>query len=227
MKFRTIVLAILLLAVVGLGAWLLYKTPAQQVAPQPVSKPAVENGNLYLAIADDGSNLGGVSAVQIAIDKVSLHSQSLGWVTVSQLPQTFSLLELKSGGKPELVSKSSIAVGTYDQVWFHIANVMVAKSTSIKTAAVPSNDFKMDATVKVVANADSTATIDIDVDKSLHKTSSGEFIFAPVVNFESRSSATVNIGAKNLLDILGGTVDSTVEAGMDASGQVKSNFSGF
>ena len=184
-----------------------------------------QHGTLYMSITDDGINMGNVSAVTMTVDKVYIHSQAQGWVDVSySSPQTFSLLELKASEKSKLMAKAVVFADTYDQVWFHVANVAVTESGQVKTAAMPSNDVKMNVAVKVMGNTDSTADVDIMADQSLHKDANGQFIFAPVVKFESRSNASVNIDANNLLTISGGSIDSSVNSGMDANGEVKANF---
>ena len=78
--------------------------------------------------------------------------------------------------------------------------------------------------MKVYENTTSTATIDVLADESLFVTDTKAIVFAPVVKFESRSNATATVDANNMVVISGGTIDASVNAGMDVSGEVKTNF---
>ena len=182
-------------------------------------------GTLYVNFTDAAVNMGNVSTVNMTVDKVYVHSQTQGWVTVSTTPQTFSLLALKAAGKTAVMAKTNVKADTYDQVWFHMTAVAITETgKTAKQATLPSADFKMAGAVKVVNGASSTATLDVLADQSIYKTDKGEFIFAPVVEFEGRQSATVNVDADNMATITNGMVNSNTTAGMDINGEVKANF---
>jgi hypothetical protein len=61
-------------------------------------------------------------------------------------------------------------------------------------------------------------------DKSLHSTSNGEYVFAPVVVAESRSGGEVAVGDSDEVEVLGGVVDSTATVGVDLDGVSRTNF---
>ena len=221
----------IVVVVVLIAAWFLYTN----MYPNSVSDQYNQNNNttgtqngsqgtVYISVKDAAINMQSVSAVNMTVDKVYMHSQSQGWVTVSQAPQTFSLLALKASGSSALAAKMDVAADTYDQVWFHVSNIMLTESGKVKTATMPSNDFKMNGTVKVVANTNSVATFDVLADQSLHETSKGEIIFTPVVNFKSQSGAIVTVDVNNMVTVTNGNVDSNAAAGMDIDGTVKDNF---
>lgn len=215
------VLVILVLGAVLLGAWWLWNNPAQT---QNQSSQTGAQGTLYLTITDAAANMAAISAVNMTIDKVYLHSATQGWVTVSSTPQTFNLLALKESGRPVLLVKANVTADTYDQVWLHVSSVNVTESGRAKSAALPSNEVKMNTTVKVPANANASAAIDFIASDSLHKTAKQELIFAPVVKVESRSNANVIVAADNAVYISGGSVDTNITLGMDVSGEMKDNF---
>jgi len=222
---------IVILAIVGIGIWsfLTYGMDGQTgltgINQNTNQKGNVAKGTLYFSFKDAAVNMANVSAVTMTVDKAYVHSQSQGWVTLSSNPQTFRLLELKESGKAALMVKADVKPDTYDQMWFHISNVMVTETgKTAKQAMVPGSDFKMQGVVKVAADGASIVTLDILADQSLSKTAKGEFIFAPVVNFEGRSNAVVNMGIDNMITIVSGTVDSSTSAGMDINGEVKANF---
>ena len=228
-KTLTIGIIVALVAVVAGGLWVWGGSMLSGF--DQYGAPYTNNGNretakgtVYVSIKDAAVNMQNVTKVEMAVDKIYLHSQGGGWVTLSQDSQTFSLLELKEGNKAALAAKTESAAGTYDQIWLHVASVKVTENGRVKEAVLPSGDIIMGAYVKVIANADSSAMVDIIADESLHKTAKGEFIFAPVIAFESRSNAAVAVGTDNMVIISGGTVDATATAGMDITGEVKNNF---
>jgi hypothetical protein len=61
-------------------------------------------------------------------------------------------------------------------------------------------------------------------DKSLHTTGKGEYIFAPVVKTESKSSAEVSVDTSGTVIIIGGHTDGVNTLGMDLDGSMKLNF---
>jgi len=183
-----------------------------------------EKGTLVLSITDAAVDMGTISAVSMTIDKVYVHSKAQGWVTVLKAPQSFSLLTLKSSGRAALLAKIDIAADTYDQAWLHISNVTITEAGKVKEALLPSNDFKMEGSIKVENNTNSIAKFDILADQSIHKTSKGEFVFAPVIKFESRINATISFDSNNFVTISDGNLVSSTTAGMNVDGQVKTNF---
>ncbi len=198
------------------------ENPSYQTPPPAANAPA--NGTVYLSFSDAAVNMNSISAVNMTVDKAYLHSQTQGWVTVSETPQTFNLLALKAKGKEALFGNVQVQEDTYDQVWFHVSSIKVTESSKVKEATMPSADFKMDGTVKVVGNENSEVNLDVLVSQSLHKTDQGEFVFTPVVNLTSHSNATVSVDSNNLVTVSDGNSDSDVKAGMDVDGTVKSNF---
>ncbi len=224
----TAIIIIVFILLIG-GGWLLlsgnHNQAGQYSSMNNPSNGASANGTIYMSFKDAAVNMGNVSAVDMTVDKIYVHSESQGWVTVSTNPQTFSLLNLKASGAAQLMATATVAADTYDQAWFHISGATVTETgKTAKAAALPSGDFKMAGTLKVTGGTSSVATFDVLADQSLHKTSKSEFVFAPVVNFESRENAMVGVNSYNILTITGGTVDSNTSAGMDSNGEVKANF---
>ena len=221
-----IAIAVLLAGIVGF--WMMsqnmLKLNPGQYTFSNTGNNKTDQGTVVVAITDAAANMGNVSAVNVTVDKVYLHSESQGWVLVSSNEQTFELLDLKAKKSLALVAKTNVKADTYDQVWLHISKVMVTESGTAKEAKLPSNDVRISGIVKVAANATASATMDVIADESLHKTANGKFVFAPVIKFESRSQATVNVTADNVVTIVNGNVDSSKSAGMDVTGEVKDNF---
>ncbi len=181
-------------------------------------------GTMYFSMTDAAVDMKNVTAVTMTVDNVQTYNKAVGWITVSQVPQTFSLLDLKAKHQVVLLAKASVPVGTYSEFRLHIAKIMVTASGTTKQALVPSNNFDVATNVMVNANANSAAQFDVMADKSLHQTDKGEFVFTPVVRFDSRVNATVLIGAGNVMVVSFGETNASVNLGMDVDGKIKTDF---
>ena len=73
-------------------------------------------------------------------------------------------------------------------------------------------------------NTNSAAQFNVMGVKSLHKTDKGEFVFTPVITFDSRVNATVQVGSNNVTMVSFGETNASVNAGMDINGQIKTDF---
>lgn len=181
-------------------------------------------GSVYFSVTDAAANMGNVTGVAMTIDKVDMYSDTQGWITISEVPQIFNLLELKAKQQSSLLARADVAVDSYTKIRLHVAKVIVTESGQTKAAKLPANDLQINGLVNIKDHVPASVKIDVLADQSVHKTTKGEVIFAPVVNFESRSNASVQIGSGNIITISGGNVDDNQNAGMDIDGQVKSNF---
>ncbi len=218
-----IIIALVLLVGGGVWAWsanVLSNPIAHYVMPSQKS----QKGTMYVSIKDAAINMGNVSEVSMVVDKIYLHSEEQGWVTMLQDSKEFPLLKLKSQNNMALAVKADVAAGAYDQIWLHIDKVTVTESGKKKEATLPSSDVKVNTYIKVVENASTSAIIDVVADESLHKTAKGEIIFTPVVVVETRSKTTVTVNDNNMVQVDGGTVDSNMAVGMDVNGDMKNNF---
>ena len=181
-------------------------------------------GTVFFSVTDATTDMGAISGIAMTVDKVEMKSEAKGWVTVSETPAIFDLLELKAKNRTELLAKVDVTADTYSQVRLHVTKIIVTESGKAKEAKLPSNELKINGEVKVTSGAESSAKIDVLASESLHKTGKGEFIFAPVVKFESRSDANVEVASDNSVTISGGKAGSVLTVGMDINGEVKENF---
>lgn len=173
-----------------------------------------------MTVSDASANMQNVSDVAMTVDKVELHSATQGWVTVSDSPHTFNLLSLKANGKAELAGDATVAADSYDQVRATVSKVEVkTKNAGTKGAVLVSNTLTIPGTVVVRANESSQANLDVKTSNSLHVAAKGEYVFAPVVAFESRHSANVQVQSDNSVVVSGGTVDTSSMIGTDLSGK--------
>lgn len=142
-------------------------------------------GTVFFSVTDAATNMGAISSIMMTVDKVEMRNEAKGWITISESPKTFDLLRLKSQSKTELLAKADVAADTYGQVRLHVSKIIVTESGQAKEAKLPSNELKLNSRLKVVSGTESSAKFDVIASESLHKTGKGEFIFAPVVKFES------------------------------------------
>ena len=233
-KTLVTILIVVLVLLVGFGAWYVmnYPNPITDYMNNNTTENNNQNdnnqnqakGTLYFTVTDAAANMQNVTAVNMAIDRLEVFSNTQGWITLSTTPQIFNLLELKAKNQSKLFVKSDVAADTYSQLRLHVTKVLVMESGQIKEAKLPSNELKMQANIVVNSNTNSVARVDMLVDKSLHKTGNGNFIFAPVVKLDSSSDVMVQVGSENIVMASGGTVHSSIHGGMNLDGQMMLNF---
>src|SRR3989344_6486677 len=116
---------VILLLVLGVaGIWYVMNSPSPSVsyAPETANDTNQNNtqntaeqakGNLYFSITDAAANMNNVTAIIMTIDKVEAYSNTNGWMTISQTPQSFSLLDLKAKNETALAAKALVLADTY------------------------------------------------------------------------------------------------------------------
>lgn len=185
-------------------------------------------GRAVFGVTDAAADMGTVSSVEVRVDSVQVHSASQGWVTASSSSKTVDLLQLKAQGATELLADAQLKADTYDQMRMDVSSVTVVDAEGSHQAKMPSNQIKFIGDLVVKANSTSTATFDFIADESLHVAGSAEgqgnapakYVMAPVIQFESRTDAKVDIENGNRIEIVGGSVKSNVKVGMDIKGNV-------
>lgn len=219
---KTVIGIIVALVVIAGAAFLIYKGPMKDGTD---TNESGAQGQVIFSVTDAAANMESISQVNMKISKVEMHSLAGGWVTVSTAPRSYDLLELRDSSESKVLADIRTKAGTYDQVRLWVDSVAVTnKNGSVKTAKLPANEVTIAS--KVVVNENKTTSVNFDflADKSLYATDKGEYIFAPVVKTESKSNATVSIGADGVVNIVGGTVDSSNSFGMDIDGAVRLDF---
>jgi hypothetical protein len=184
-----------------------------------------DSGSLYIGVTDATADINGVTDVDMSVKKVEVYSATKGWTTVSTSSQKYSLLALKASGQTQLHAKGKVNAGSYDKVRVTLGDTTVrTKAKGDMKATLPSSHVVIDGTVKVEEGKSTYVKLDFLADKSLHVTSDGQYVFAPVVKAESRSNASVAVSGDNNVTATGGTVDATATAGMDLEGKSRMNF---
>ena len=177
-------------------------------------------GRAVFAVKDASADMESVTSVKTTIDSVKVHSQAEGWTTVSSSSQTYDWIQLKNNDKAALLADAQLKERTYDQVQIHISNVVVTDSKGTHEAKMPNKDYNIKGNLLVKADSTSSATFDFIADESVHATSQGDYVVAPVVEYQTKSDATVNAQSSSDVKISGGQTTTDVKVGMDINGNV-------
>ncbi len=180
-------------------------------------------GRVVFTATDAAADMGAVSEITMTIDSVQVHSQTEGWVTVTNEDRVVNLLELKAESAHALIADAELDAGTYDQIRLDVKEVIVTDNRGEHEAKLPSNTLSFKGDLEVEANQTSSASFDFLADQSLHMTGKGEYIMAPVVKYESRDNVQVDTSNEDRVVVQGGSVENSVTVGMNAEGQVGVN----
>lgn len=197
------------------------------------SQPAPATGTIgrvVFGVTDDLVSPGTLRSLNITIKEVWVQSPTKGWVLVSKTPRTFDLFQLHSLGATEFLADANLPVGNYNQVRLVVERVIAinADGTS-QEAKLPSGDLKLIGDLEVIKGEISSVVFDFLVDKSLHITGNGKYIFAPVIKLDTRNNVGIQIAAKNQLypngklEISNGRSKFNAVLGMDENGEIKLN----
>ena len=179
-----------------------------------------EKGSAVFTVSDAAADMGAVSDIQLTVDGLRVRTEAGAWTTVDIDEQTYALLELRDRAAAVLLADVELEAGTYDRLELQLSEVVVVDAEGSHEATLPNETLEMEGTLEVIADATAAADFDFLADQSLHVTTEGEYVFAPVVLLETRSRAEVSVGADNVVDVDGGSVTTQVEIGMDADGSV-------
>lgn len=184
-----------------------------------------ESGRVVFAITDAAADMGKIKAIFLTTTKIQVHSEAKGWITVSSVPKTFDLLELKKTGSFGLLADVSLEKGSYSQMRLTVSEVKVEHNDSTtQIAKLPSGDVRLVGITTVTKGETSAVTFDFEADRSLHTTTDGKYIFAPVVKILTRTNVIVEILVKNKVRFSSGVTSIEYNIGMDENGVMKNNF---
>jgi len=217
-----------LVAVLALGGYLYFSgrdTSSLSTSDEGTNTLPTVKGRAVFSVTDVAANIENVNEVALTVNKVEAQSAARGWVTVSDTTRKYNLLALKASGNLEVLADANLETGKYNQVRLHVSEVaVIEKNGTTKKAKLPSGELKIVSGFTVEANKSASVVFDFLVDKSLHVTGKGEYIFAPVVKVESKSNAQVAVESNGKVSIVGGNAEADTTVGMDVNGSVKANF---
>ncbi|TSC89198.1 MAG: hypothetical protein G01um10143_579 [Parcubacteria group bacterium Gr01-1014_3] len=185
------------------------------------SVPAKDLGRLVFSITDEAVKLDNAQSVLVNITRVEAFNAQKGWVTISSTPQTFDLVQLKKDGRFVLLGDKQVSFGDYTQVRLVIGTVVVLKDGVAHDARILNKDLRLVTNFAVARGATSAVTVDILGDKSLHRTSSGKYIFASVLNLKTYERVEQVQIANKKVELIGGTIKYNSTIGVDENGDLK------
>ena len=101
--------------------------------------PATNEGRAVFTITDAAADMGAVSEVHVTVEQVRVHSETQGWVTVSDEQQTYDLLELKAENSHALLADANLTADTYNQLRLDVSEVIVVDAEGEHEAKLPSS----------------------------------------------------------------------------------------
>jgi len=177
------------------------------------------DGRVVMAVTDASADMNNITSIKLTIDKVSFHSDANGWVDVSTLQHTYDLLALKKSASNSLLADLSLAPARYDQMMLDVSSVTITDASGIHAAKMPSNTLRLNGEIVVLSNKTSTVSFDFIADQSLYL-ADGQYIFAPVIQLESRTDGVADTAQSDNIRLSGGTVQTSSRVGMDTLGNL-------
>ena len=185
-----------------------------------VTTPTVINGRVVMTVTDAAANMNNVTDVNITINSVAFHSQEKNWVTVSSPKLTYDLVALKLSGNQALLTDLSLPPAHYDQIRLEVSGVTVTDANGTHDAMMPSNTLLLNGEIVVLADKTSTASFDFILDQSLYTTTDNRYVFAPVIQFDSRTDGNADTTLTDNVILSGGTIQTSSLVGMDVVGNL-------
>ena len=177
-------------------------------------------GDVVFAITDAAANMGEVTAMEMTVNQIRVRAEGGEWTTVSSEEQTFDLLQLRATNTVQLMTQVQLQERNYDMVEINVSQVRVTNGSGTHTAMMINNRLQMECMLEVQTQTMATVNFDFIADESLHETTEGQYVFAPVIALQTRMQAQVQLKNNNEVDISGGTVRTNAQIGMNISGQM-------
>lgn len=179
-----------------------------------------KTGRVVFAMTDATANMSDITSIKVTVDSVDVHTDAEGWTTVSTTQRTYDLLELKANNDVVVLADVQLKEGTYQQVRLDISKVVVTDSEGDHEAKLPSNELKIVGGFEVKANTTSSVMFDFIADESIHVTGNGQYVMAPVCQYETRTDADVEVKSDNKVTINNGKIKTNIKVGMDITGAI-------
>lgn len=218
------IIVLIVVAAIAIGAFFLFDSWRKGGEEGPAGTEG--KGWLFFSITDAAAGLESISEIKMTVDRVEVFSNTQGWVTVNDRDKTFNLLELRNRNELALLAQAQVNADTFNRVKVTLGNVEVEKKNGAKIeASLPSRELILNAAVKVEPKSTTHVKLDVLADRSLHTSVNGKIVFAPVIQVESRSQATVEVSSENKVSVSGGTMQANILLGTDVDGTIKEDFS--
>jgi hypothetical protein len=183
------------------------ETPANTTPEAPAASPAT--GTAVFTVTDAAVKASTISSLVVEISGVEMHTagNESDWVTVNSGATKFNLTQLKD--TEQLLGAVNLAPAKYTQFRFTITDASAVVAGKTYEVIVPSGELKLVGVLDVVAGENATATIDFNLDQSLHLAGETAYL-KPTIKLTTRSDADVKITNKSVV-ITGGKVETDEE----------------
>jgi len=182
-------------------------------------------GEVVVSFTDETAQIENVSEIRMTVDKVELYSETKGWVEIDSSDVEYELLALKASGESHVYATAEVAADAYSRAKVTLKQAIVEEvDGSMEAATLVATEIEMPASTRVEEGSTASVHLDVLADQSLHVTTEGEYVFAPVIAVETRSGADVTVASNGVVSLSGGVVDTNTTFGTDIDGSVKANF---
>ena len=146
-------------------------------------------GQLVLKITDDPDL--NISKANVTFSMVTVHlgifgndsgnetNGTAGWYTVVNTTQTFDLIALQD--VTALWGSANLSAGWYTQIRLYVDEAVLTIDGIEYNCTIPSHVIKLIKPFNITANETTTLILDFDVQKSVHETGNGKYIFKPTI----------------------------------------------
>ncbi len=146
-------------------------------------------GQLVLKITDDPDL--NITKAEVTFSQVQVHlgvfgnetqnetNGTAGWYTVINTTQTFDLIALQN--VTEIWGNATLTAGWYTQIRLFVDNAVLTIDGVEYNCTIPSHVIKLIKPFNISANGTTTLILDFDVQKSVHETGNGEYVFKPTI----------------------------------------------
>jgi hypothetical protein len=102
-----------------------------------------------------------------------------GWYTIINTTQTFDLLALQN--VTALWGSANLSAGWYTQIRLYVDEAILTIDGTEYECTIPSHVIKLIKPFNISANETTTLILDFDVQKSVHETGNGKYMFRPTI----------------------------------------------
>jgi hypothetical protein len=146
-------------------------------------------GQLVLKITDDPDI--NITKANVTFSQVQVHlgifgnesenetNGTAGWYTVVNVTQTFDLIALQN--VTEIWGSAELNAGWYTQIRLIVERAVLTIDGVEYNCTIPSHVIKLIKPWRISENETTTLILDFDVQKSVHDTGTGEYVFKPTI----------------------------------------------